>query len=80
MKLELYETECEYINTFKEIKEGLDSIVKEEEITKLDQGNIKKERECPGIKNMIIEIRNSMNELNGTLDSDDERTDELEEE
>lgn len=42
-------------------------------------GNIKKERECPGIKNMIIEIRNSMNELNGTLDSDDERTDELQE-
>lgn len=29
---------------------------------------------------MIIEIRNSMNELNGTLDSDDERTDELQEE
>lgn len=36
MKLELYETEYEYINTFKEIKEGLDSTVKEEEINKLD--------------------------------------------
>lgn len=36
MKLGLYETEYEYINTFKEIKEGLDSTVKEEEINKLD--------------------------------------------